>query len=408
MQVVRVGVTTQTAPDLEGVPWAGLSWEGHHWSSLPYAAEILDQAQANGYRLNLFFFYSDQAAHAGQQFSPPEWAGLSPEVLSDTLYAYTKRTIRYLRGRGIEIDYYDLGNEITFGMLEFRPGERIPVPQDRDFWDLDFWREDVWSTTVTMLHGAARAVREEAPDAKIVIHGVYGEGHPEWEPAFLEYLVESGLDFDVYGTSWYPVDLFTPGAPPKNDDTLADLVDLGASLGKRVVITEVAYPSADVGFGQPVPGYPLTEEGQRAYVRDFLDRFTGHPNVEGILYFYPEYHPLAGTDDAGAYGLFRTENESKPALEAFRPRVPAAGALTVRGIRGLPTLRAGDQVEVTYRAGAGEAVNDSRFPVVVATADSLLAYVLLHRVEGQSGTFRDTLALALSTSDLRDAVSVAA
>jgi hypothetical protein len=64
--------------------------------------------------------------------TPPEWAGLSVSETAARLDEYAYQTTKFFMGQGLHVEIHDVGNEIDFGILNVRPGERIPQPPGID------------------------------------------------------------------------------------------------------------------------------------------------------------------------------------------------------------------------------------------------------------------------------------
>lgn len=322
---VRVGVTTVNSSLLESTPraqWRSLGWHDELWSSQQFAGAILDDATARGMRLELFFFLSNMAAHAGMQIAPPEWAGLSVDETAAKIEAYTYATAKYYADRGLDIEVYDLGNEIDLGIVGFRPGDRVPIPAGTDIvCDVHWMRDNVWATEAKLLSAGIAGVRRVNQNAKIVLHttGMFGLCLGIEGPAFFDAMVDFNVDFDIVGLSFYPGLLPLQGMWGMGPDLQRGqaLVAHAAKLGKQVIIAETAYPHApaDPGTWSMVPGFPFTPGGQAEWMRAVLRFASNDPNIVGWMHFYPDHYVgFATNDTSGPTGLFETEAQPEPAL----------------------------------------------------------------------------------------------
>ena len=323
---VRVGVRTTSSTYLKNTlpsEWHTLPWREEYWSSLEYAEQILREASNAGMRLNLFFFLSDEAAHAGQQNAPPEWEGLTVEETAIALQDYCYRTARYFIDKGLNIELYDIGNEIQMGILNFRPNERVYRPPSVDILtDMEYMKNNIWNKEAILLKGAISGVRQANANAKIVLH-IAGLGiSPDnvLVKTFFETMIEQGVDFDYAGLSY-----------PYRGDGVAGLyftsvefqetIDFLAVLGKKVIFSEFGYPNSPAGItGISDPGYPFTPEGQANWVRDFLAFCLSNDNIIGLFYFYPEYFPgmsHGSTIGLESSGLFINDTQIQPAMKEF-------------------------------------------------------------------------------------------
>lgn len=323
---VRVGVTTESSSLLATTPrdqWPGLGWHDEFWSSREYAAAILDDAAARGMHLEVFLYLSNTAAHAGLQHAPPEWAGLSVADTATAIESSAYDTAKYFADRGNTVEIYDLGNEIEGGIDDFTPGGRVAIPPGTDIvCDVTWMHDNIWLTEAQLLSAAAAGIRRANPSAKIVLHatGMFGiclgiEGR-----AFFDTMVEQGVDFDYAGLSFYPALIpangaWGTGAWLQRAQTLVAHV---ATLGKKTIIAETAYPHATpdpTQWSAPTPEFAYTPQGQAGWM-DAMIRFASNdPDIVGWMYFYPEYYPgfQAGAT-SGAQGLFESETQPEPAM----------------------------------------------------------------------------------------------
>jgi len=329
---VRVGVLTTSSQYLRDTPppeWNTLPWRDEYWSSLEYAEQILREASDKGLLLNLFFFLSDKAAHAGQQDAPAEWVGLSVTDTATVLETYTYNTTQYFLNRGLNIELYDIGNEIEWGILNFRPGERIDLPSGVDVTtNMDYMRNNVWNVEATLLKSAISGVKRADPDAKIVLHiaGLGISPSDLFVKSFFQAMVDEGVEFDYAGLS-HPYS-FTGWSLPNYStycwfQRLQETINFLASLSKKVIFSEAAYPHDLAGIeGGPMEDFPYTPTGQAAWVRDQL-RFTSNSeNVIGFFYFYPEWFTGMSADSSTlnlqSSGLFASDTQVEPAMDEFR------------------------------------------------------------------------------------------
>jgi hypothetical protein len=96
-----------------------------------------------------------------------------------------------------------------------------------------------------------------------------------------------------------------------------------------VIVPEVAYPSTHDFKGQfsrwkkETPGYPLTPDGQRRWIGDFLDLCANTPAIAAVYYWSPEW---CGEGMWKGMALFDPGGAARPAWSAFekaRPDRPA-------------------------------------------------------------------------------------
>lgn len=326
---VRVGFTTVSSSLLRNTSqtqWPSFGWRHEFWSSLEMSTAILRQAAARGFRLNVFFFLSDQAAYSGRQKAPPEWASLTVDQLAAALEAYTFETVTHLRNQGLNVEIYDVGNEIDGGIAGYALGERIPFPAGIDVnRDFAWMRANVWSTEATLLKGAIRGIRRADPAAKIALHIanlITGDGNSQ-AVAFFQSMIDNGVDFEIaglslpYATVPWTLDRFTTDCWFQR---LQELFDSLQTMGKPVLISEANYPNGTAGeVAAPMQEFPFSPSGQAAWWREMLRFLSAHPNVIGVDWFYPDYaHDGQSAADLQNGGLFLSETEVQPAMRETR------------------------------------------------------------------------------------------
>ncbi len=325
----RVGVTTVSSSYLATTPyaqWNTLPWRNEYWSSREFAGQIMRQAQDRGYRLNLFLFLSNTAAHAGQQNAPPEWAGLSVAETAQRLDQYSFDITTYYMQQGLNIEIYEIGNEIDFGILNFRPGERIPIPPGVDITNnMTYMRDNVWNIEAQLLQASINGVKRANPNAKITLHGagINISRSNVFIKEFFKAMSDYGVQYDYAGIS-NPYPLTNWIVPQYTTDCwfqrMQEIIDYLAELNKKVIVAEAAYPHNPNGApAQPMPEFPYSPSGQASWAREHLRFLSNQPNVLGFFWFYPDYHMNLNVDP-GLKGssLFQTPTQPMPALAEFR------------------------------------------------------------------------------------------
>ena len=119
------------------------------------------RAKAEGLQIEMTFHYSDSWTNGGDQYIPHEWEGLGYEELKVKVYEYTKDFLQRMKDQNTLPEYVSLGNETQAGML-YPYGSCTNMSQ-----------------LCGLYNSGAKAVREVAPDSKIIIHsdggGDYGK-----------------------------------------------------------------------------------------------------------------------------------------------------------------------------------------------------------------------------------------
>jgi arabinogalactan endo-1,4-beta-galactosidase len=131
-------------------------------------------------------------------------------------------------------------------------------------------------------------------------------------------MMAQGVVVDYPGLSYFPTSAKT--GENSNAALLKQVRKIREALGKPVLICEYGYPSV-AGFpGQfaewnhSVEGYPLDEEGQQRWLRDFVELVRGEKAIAGAWYWSPEWYD---SEMWQAFSLFRANGSPKPALKSF-------------------------------------------------------------------------------------------
>lgn len=252
-------------------------------------------AQQDGYAIMLAFHYSDFWCDPGKQFIPKSWRGLGLEELAAKLYSYTREVLETSIKHGIKLQYIQVGNEITNGML-WPIGKLTrsdPALSEKEYGNLR-----------KLLSAGIKACREVCPEAKLVLHlersydqDIYNE--------FFGNMQKYGVDYDVIGMSYYP---YWHGT----FEQLFANVENCKKFGKEIAIVETGYAFTIedyvknehgaahlvVNVSDGLPGsfgekYPLTPEGQKAFVRALLEGAKAH-GVSAVMWWEPLWIPGDG------------------------------------------------------------------------------------------------------------------
>ena len=244
------------------------------------AIELGKRATKYGMKVCIDFHYSDFWADPKRQHAPKAWEGMTVEEKEEALYDFTKTSLKKLFKAGVDVGMVQIGNEINYGMS----GETS-------------------SAKVTqLLMAGSKAVREMADkydcEIEIVVH--YTKiNQPGNLLMQIKNLVNSGLDFDTIGLSFYP---FWDGS----FDNMKNVVGkIQTDYGKKVVIAETSYcyTSEDgdgagnslIGTNDLVDGYPATVQGQTSMIRDVIAA-ANEAGAEGVFYWEGAWIPVGPAD----------------------------------------------------------------------------------------------------------------
>ena len=277
--------------------------------------------------------YSDFWADPGKQNIPKAWRGMTVPQLRLAVYDYTCRVLLRLAREEAAPAMVAVGNELTNGMLW--PYGRVPEYQNL----ADF------------LSAGIRAVRQTLPGVPVMLHLDNGGNNELYRRWFDHYFACGGQNFEYIGLSYYP---FWHGSL---EDLRANMHDLARRYGKDMIVAEVSmgFTMEDYAAYEQLPPekrkgmatksalaekvpYPMTPEGQRRFMEDFLQVLRGVPDGRGrgFVYWEPAWLPVPGvgwaTEAALAYtgeqgpggnewanqALFDYDGHRLSALEAIR------------------------------------------------------------------------------------------
>ena len=244
------------------------------------AIELGKRATQYGMKVNIDFHYSDFWADPKRQHAPKAWEGMSADEKADALYDFTKESLTQILDAGVDVGMVQVGNEINNGMS----GE-TDVP-----------------AVMGLLSAGSRAVREIADsygkDIRIVLHYTNIEDNEEVDTMAAN-LKEYGVDYDIFGLSYYP---FWDGTNENMQNVAKNIMD---RYGKKVVIAETSYCYTEKdgdGFGNSfdgiedaVDGYAPTVQSQATLIRDICAA-ANEVGVLGVFYWEGTWIPVGSED----------------------------------------------------------------------------------------------------------------
>jgi len=288
-------------------------WTGDEgMNGLTYATETARRAQAVGLKPYLVIFLSDNWADMVKQPVPAIWKDLDEPATLAAVEVYADRVTRHFTDAGIKVDFYEIGNEIDFGICGVFE-EEWPKRVSRAYMETR-----IWSRMVPILSAAQKGVRKSQPDAKFMLH-LAQWADPDYCIAFWEYMLTNGVAVDLPGLSYFPTSAKT------GENGLATfekhIATVATALKCPVTIVEHGYPSSPNFTGQfadwnkPIDGYSLDETGQAKWLKDFLTATRANEHVNGVYYWSPEWTDNTMWD---AFALFDANGNARPALTSFR------------------------------------------------------------------------------------------
>lgn len=265
-------------------------------NDLQTTIEIAKRTVESGMDFMLDFHYSDFWADPAKQVKPKVWTDLSGEALETAVYLHTADTLKSLKNQGLVPSMVQIGNEITKGLL---------------------WPDgyiDRIESMAALLRAGIRGVKEKCPDAKIVLHLDFGTDNKMYRQWF-DRIAPYELDFDVIGMSYYP---HWNGSLALLSDNMNDI---SSRYNKDVLIAETSIGYTTETFGckgivysgdhERATGYPATQGGQEAFLRDLYAAVRNVKNARGIGVFYwePEWLPIPDCTWASKSGSLYMEEK---------------------------------------------------------------------------------------------------
>ena len=230
------------------------------------ALQIGQRATQYGMKLIVDFHYSDFWADPGKQMVPKAWEGMDIETKTAALYDYTRESLQLLRDGGVDVGMVQVGNETNNGMAG----------------------ETDWDKILPLMAAGSRAVREVYPEALVAVHFTEPQNNGNYR-YYADILAQGGLDYDVFGSSYYP---FWHGT---RENLIQVLTEINRDYGKYVMVMETSWPYTpeDTDFsGNSINAdssvardYPFSPQGQADEVRDVIAAVALVPGGIGVCYW---------------------------------------------------------------------------------------------------------------------------
>jgi len=245
------------------------------------------RAKNLGMRIMIDFHYSDSWADPAQQDKPEAWLDLDFDELKAAVSAHTTGVLTKLKESGIDVEWIQIGNETSDGML---------------------WTDGKASTNMKNYaelnnagYDAAKAVYA---NAKIIVHINNGYDNNLFRWLF-DGLKNNGGKWDVIGMSLYP-ETDQDGVSDwqeKNQSCLANINDVISRYDTEVMICEVGMPWDDA-------------ETANAFLTDLIVKAKSVANDKclGIFYWEPQAY---GSWNGYTLGAFDDSGKPTVALDAF-------------------------------------------------------------------------------------------
>jgi len=260
---------------------------------LPTVIRLAKRAKALGIPWCLDFHYSDFWTDPGKQRIPRAWLNMDAAELTLAVYEFTRDTLKELGQIDLLPDMVAVGNEITNGLL----------------WP--YGQKPNWENITAFINSGIRGVKKVDEKIPVMIHldnGGNNEMYRDWFDHYFEY---GGSDFDYMGLSYYP---FWHGSI---DDLKNNMDDMALRYNKDMIVAEVStgftledYQSyeklpdekrkgmaANAKLAEKVP-YPMTTEGQKSFMSDFMNTIKSvrDGRGKGFIYWEPAWIPVPSSE----------------------------------------------------------------------------------------------------------------
>ena len=275
-----------------------------------YATDVVKRAIKAGLAPYLVIFLSEDWADLMKQPLPAIWKDLDMEARAAAVHTYSRDVVKHFRQAGLKSHLYEIGNEIDYGICGVYPGKstkKSPASLGRS----------CWPNAAKLIIASQQGVKEADPDARFLLHIAHW-----WDLdfciGFFRFMIDHGVQVDYAGLSYFPSSNIGGSL---QFEQFGDVVSrLHKAISRPVIVPETAYPDTTDFQGQfsrwkkEAPGYPLTPDGQKRWLADFLAFCAHHPAIDSVYYWSPEW---CGEGMWKAFALFDVNGNAKPAWESF-------------------------------------------------------------------------------------------
>ena len=251
------------------------------------------RAQQLGMRLMIDFHYSDTWADPGKQGVPAAWKNYDFEQMKQAVADHTKDVLNALKARGVNVEWVQVGNETTDGMLwNDEDGDAALKVTGRASKNM--------ANFAAYINAGYDAVKGVYPNAKVIVHLDKGNNLGQYTWMF-DGLKQNAAKWDVIGMSLYPDWITDQTWEQVSDACLNNIKTLSEKYGCDVIISEI--------------GMVWNSENAAPFLKKMVDGCKQISTCEGVFYWEPECSNNWNGYDKGAF-----DNTGKPtaALDAFK------------------------------------------------------------------------------------------
>lgn len=295
--------------------------------SLPYAVNTAKIVQNLDWKCSITLFLSSDWSDIGKQPAPEQWIeqydwyNISINQKCNIIRNYTKNTTHYLLSNGIDADIYEIGNEIDYGICGIY--EEDIVKRE----NIKLMENHTWDDMSELIKAGIEGVQSVDPTSDFILHITHWWDY-NFSYAYFNKMINKGVKLDYLGLSFYPssgIYNITKALMGEGNGTLSQQLffetteNLSDTFDKQIIISEYAYPSSSFiigpfsSFNREVKGYPLTKQGQKEWLIDFLRWADEQSFIAGTFYFSPEFYVFIWAP----MSMFTYFGRAKPAIDAF-------------------------------------------------------------------------------------------
>lgn len=245
------------------------------------------KAKALGMEVLLDFHYSDTWTDPGKQYIPEAWLEITDvNVLADSIYNYTSKTLQYLNSKGLLPELVQIGNETNCGFLYTDAPTEFP--------NCNVCNGN-WSNAGKIYNSAIDAVRDVTATTTIKTKVILHVADPKNIDWWFDDMKAKALvtDFDMIGFSIYPLWHTTI----KVDELNTKVAGWKSKYNKDIIVLETAYPwttAADdsynnhFGDSTPLTGFPFSQQGQLDFMKKLCSEVIEGGGI-GVIYWEPAW-----------------------------------------------------------------------------------------------------------------------
>lgn len=269
----------------EGKPYLGGDCDLNNFIRLAKLSKEL------GYSIMLDFHYSDFWCDPSKQMIPKSFSHDNLDQLTEEVYEYTLQVLKTIEENNIDLEFIQIGNEITNGILW--PIGKLEEHNDGS--------RTNYEALIKLLKAGIKGCREIYPKASLILHLEKSYDQIIYNEFFTK-MEDANVDYDIIGYSYYPYwhgtfDMFFDNVKYcKKFNKRQMVVELGYAFtiedyikhshgGAQLVVCEENVDS--LGF---IKEYPFTKDGQKDFTKDFLKRAREN-NIEACLWWEPLWIP---------------------------------------------------------------------------------------------------------------------